>query len=129
MTRTSLLLVTLLAMSLAGCEGPQTAATPRVPAASSPRPSEIPPEDVLTLATKADLDAAEEAASDPALQKAIREHLGGDAPQWQIVAARPLGDYVLLWISFPEIADGGADLVYSRKEQRIGWSFKGGELG
>jgi hypothetical protein len=100
-----------------------------VPAAPSARPSEIPAEDVLTLAIPADMDAAAEAASDPALQKAVREHLGGAAPRWQIVAARPVGDYVLLWISFPEIADGGVDLVYSRKERRIGWSFKGGELG
>ncbi|HEX2224815.1 MAG TPA: hypothetical protein VHN15_11475 [Thermoanaerobaculia bacterium] len=110
----------LLAMTLAGCEGPQKTGTPRVPPASSPRPAEIPAEDLLTLATTADMAAAHEAASDPAIEKAVREYLGSDAPRWQIVAARPIGDYVLLWIGFTEMADGGSGLVYSRRERRIG---------
>jgi hypothetical protein len=49
--------------------------------------------------------------SDPAIQKAIGDRVGGSARRWQIVAARPVGDYVLLWISFSDVADGGVDLV------------------
>jgi hypothetical protein len=126
MSGQSLLLLLLMAMTVAGC-GRQ--ATEPAAATQSTRPAEIPAPGVLTLATRADMDAAAGIASDPAIQKAIGDRVGGSAQRWQIVAARPVGDYVLLWVSFPDVADGGVDLVYSKKERCIGWDFTGGMRG
>lgn len=120
----------LAALALIGCEKPRGGSW-RYPAApaSTTRPAEIPPDGVSTLATAADMAASAQWAADPAVKKAVADHLGSSAPRWQIGAARRVGDYVLLWIGFPDVMDGGIDLVYSIKEQRIGWHFQGGPLG
>jgi hypothetical protein len=84
-------------------------------------------------ATSRDVGDAAGFAGDAALQKAITDYLPRTAWKpgwrWQLNAARPVGDCVLLWIGFPDVADGGVDLVYSKKDQRINWEFKGGERG
>ena len=123
------LFVVLIAMAAVGCDRPQTATTQTPSTTQSTRPAEVPLANVLTLATKADMEAAADVASDPAVQKAIGDYVGNSASRWEVVAARSLGDFVLLWVSFPDVADGGIDLVYSKKEQRIKWEFKGGERG
>jgi hypothetical protein len=40
-----------------------------------------------------------------------------------------VGEYVLLWIAFPEICDGGIDLIFSVKDMEIVGTFLGGYLG
>jgi hypothetical protein len=85
--------------------------------------------DVLTPATPADGAAAAKAASDPAISKAVSEYLGPGAPRWQIFAARDVGECVLLWVGFPNVADGGIDLVYSKPDRRVRWQFRGAERG
>lgn len=128
MTSVRFILVTLTALALSACDKPQAGTAP-IPAASSPRPSGIPAAGALTLATGADMKTAAQVASDPAIQKAVGVFLGSSAARWKLVAARPIGNCILLWISFPDIADGGTDLVYSTTEQRIGWEFSGGYRG
>ncbi|MEO8670624.1 MAG: alpha/beta hydrolase [Tahibacter sp.] len=93
------------------------------------RPPGIPAEDALTRANAADIAAATRWAGDPQLQRAIQMRLGDGSPRWSIAAAREQGDYVLLWIRFPDVDDGGIDLVYTKSQQRIGWEFNGGERG
>jgi len=107
----------------------QSAASDSPTAVDAARPIGIPAADALTLAKPADMQAAAQFASDPALQLAVNAYLRGSAQRWKLVAARELGDYVLLWISFSGVADGGVDLVYSKKQRRIGWEFLGGYRG
>jgi hypothetical protein len=126
MSRATFLLFALLTACACDRRGP-TAAPP--PAPPAPRPAEIPAAGVLTPATPADLRAAAGAASDPAIRQAVRDYLGPSAPRWEVIAARPVGDYVLLWVNFPEIDDDGIDLVYSKKDRRVGWQFTGGLRG
>jgi len=120
--------LTLTITIAAECGEPKAAW--RYPApATAPRPAAIPPPNVITRATQEDAAAAARAASDPAISKAIKDYLGAGAPQWHVAAARDIGDYVLLWIGFPEIVDGGIDLVYSKQNRQVMWRFKGGILG
>jgi hypothetical protein len=118
-------LVTIMALFLSGCAGAPTT----TPGATPARPDEVPAEGVLTLATTADIDRATACSGDAAIQSAVNDYLAKPGRQWTINAARPVGDYVLLWISFPGTADGGIDLIYSTKDQRIHWTFTGGYRG
>ena len=128
MARALLTVAEALCLAVAGCDDPK--ATWRYPTPPvTTRPSNVPSPDVLTLATQADIATAAKSASDPSISKAVTDYLGSGAPRWNIVAARDIGDYVLLWLGFPEIADGGIDLVYSKPDQRVKWQFKGGERG
>lgn len=128
MVRAPLTVVTVLTLLVGACEEPQAKWQFPTPSPAA-RPAVIPSPDVLTLATQADIAAAATAASDPVLSKAVSNYLGPGAPRWQIVALRNVGDYVLLWVAFPEVADGGIDLVYSKPDQRVKWQFRGGERG
>lgn len=128
MARVILSLIIVLAFAVTGCRKPE--ATWHHPTSSATtRPSAIPLSDVLTLATQADIGAAANAAADPAISKAVSDYLGPGAPRWYVAAARDIGDHVLLWVGFPEVADGGIDLVYSKLDRRVKWQFKGGERG
>ncbi len=66
---------------------------------------------------------------DSAVDDAVGRYLKPRNVKWKIGAARPVGDYILLWIGFPEIADGGMHLIYTVKDQRIIGEFLGGYLG
>jgi hypothetical protein len=120
--------VAALAILLAGCDRPKPAWHYPAPSAAT-RPAAVPPSSILTPATKADIAAAPAAAADPAISAAVNDHLGPGAPRWHISAARDIGDYVLLWIGFPDVADGGIDLVYSKRDHRVRWHFLGGIRG
>ena len=128
MARGILTLIAALALAVGGCDKPKAAWQYPTPPATS-RPTVVPSPDVLTLATQTDIAAATKAASDPALSKAVTDYLGPGAPRWNVAAARDIGDYVLLWVGFHDVADGGIDLVYSKPDTRVKWQFKGGERG
>lgn len=81
----------------------------------------------LTLAN--DEDGKHVLKLDSAVDDALGRYLEPLKVKWKICAARPVGDYILLWIGFPEVIDGGRDLIYSVKEQQIVGEFLGGYLG
>jgi hypothetical protein len=128
MPRILLICGAALPLLLVACDKPQTAWQYPTPSPAT-RPAAVPSPEVLTLTTQADIAAAANAASDAAISDAVTEYLGPGAPRWRIVAARNVGDFVLLWIAFPEVADGGIDLVYSTPDHRVKWQFKGGVRG
>jgi hypothetical protein len=96
---------------------------------SGPRPPEAPALGVLTLPTAEDRSRASLYLADDDVMHALERHLGPAAPHWKIAAARPVGDCVLLWLTFPFTADGGADVVYSRSRKLVVCEFTGGERG
>ncbi len=85
----------------------------------------LPASSKLTLATETDILNAT-VASDT-VKDAVEHYLRirGEHAAWRIGAARVVGEYMLLWIGFPEVLDGGIDLIYSSKEQRIVGTFLG----
>src|SRR4051812_47379207 len=113
MAREVLTLIAALTLAVVGCDKPQATWQNPTPSATT-RPAAVPSPNVLTLATEADIAAATKASSDPAISKAVSNHLGAGTPRWNVAAARDIGDYVLLWVGFPDIADGGIDLVFSK---------------
>ncbi len=122
------LAVGAMLLSLAGCEKHKPSwHYPTSP--STTRPASVPAANVLTPPTQEDMVHVAGAASDASIANAIRVHLGPATPPWQIVAARDIGEYVLLWIAFPGIADGGIDLVYSKSNGKIACHFTGGQRG
>lgn len=128
MAQRILALIAAASLAIAGCQEPTSPwRYPTSPVTT--RPATVPASDALTLPTQTDIGMAAQAASDQSITKAVTDYLGSGAPRWNIVAARDIGDYVLLWLGFPEIADGGIDLVYSKPDQRVKWQFKGGERG
>jgi hypothetical protein len=59
----------------------------------------------------------------------VAHWLPTESPRVRVAAARPVGDCVLLWLTFPFTADGGADVVYSRSRKLVVCEFTGGERG
>jgi len=64
---------------------------------------------------------------DPAVTKTVEESLKPTTVQ--ISAARPIGNYLLLWVAFPNVVDGGVDLIFSVEKKRIVGTFCGGYRG
>ena len=87
----------------------------------------LPAEDELTLATKVDMDFVAELT--PGTIKAVERYLKPSGETVVISAARPVGDYLLLWIAFAEVADGGIDLIWSVEKQDCAGEFLGGYRG
>ena len=87
----------------------------------------LPPADTLTRATESDRKFVSHLP--PETVKAVMESMKAEEPEISINAARPVGDYLLLWISFPRIADGGIDLIWSVAEKRSVGQFLGGYRG
>jgi hypothetical protein len=87
----------------------------------------LPAKGELTLAKKDDTARIE--ALPPEVADAVGEYLDSQSVEWCIVAARPVGKYWLLWISFPKIMDGGVDLIYSQERNKIVGEFLGGWRG
>ena len=85
----------------------------------------LPPSGELTLATEADISNGSIASG--AVKDAIDAYLRTRDKHvtWRIGAARVVGEYLLLWVDFPEVLDGGIDLIYSSREQRIVGTFLG----
>jgi hypothetical protein len=87
----------------------------------------LPPTDVLTLAAKPDVEYAAKLPLETV--SAVKLLLKPVGTEVSIDAARPIGSYFLLWISFPKIADGGIDLIWSVDKQKPVGYFLGGYRG
>lgn len=88
---------------------------------------QLPQADQLTLATQADIDYVKTLPKE--VHDTTTTFLQPRHQRFSIVAARPVGRYLLLWISFPSVADGGIDLIYSVEERTFVGEFKGGMRG
>ena len=87
----------------------------------------LPPKTELTLASKTDMEYVKKVS--PETIKAVETFLKPTGRDIQISAARPVGDYLLLWIAFPKVADGGVDLIFSAREKKVVGTFCGGYRG
>lgn len=113
---------------LAGCDRRELTIAPEDTLSAAARAElGLPPADALTLATEADM--ASVAKLTPETVNAVRRFLGPAGTEITIVAARPVGSYLLLWVSFPKIADGGIDLIWSVEKQEPVGEFLGGYRG
>ncbi len=125
-------LIVLAVIALAGCQK-DTACVPSpiVPAdllSDNARAQlHLPAKGVPTLATAADMGHVR--SLDAAVTRTVEGFLKPTGTAFQICAARPVGRYVLLWVSFPKVADGGVDLIYSVEKGRIVGEFCGGYRG
>lgn len=126
-----------LLLALAACAlalmGPRRQ-TPPLPIPTAPELSArerakagLPPPGELVPAAPADVARAAQVGDD--VRVALKAFLKPMNAKWKIVAARPVGDHLLLWIGFPEIRDGGIDLIYSKKSKAIVGRFSGGWRG
>ena len=125
-------LMMLAVIALAGCQKDTACVlSPIAPAdllSDSARAQlHLPAKSVLTLATAADMEYAR--SLDAAVTKTVEDFLKPTGTAFQICAARLVGRYVLLWVSFPKFADGGVDLIYSAEKRKIVGEFLGGYRG
>jgi hypothetical protein len=125
-------IITLAMLAMAGCQKANVAVK-----------EAIRPEDVLTdsarielhLPLKGDLTLARPADAEfakglsPDTVKAVELFLKPVERKHHIVAARLIGNHILLWVAFPEVADGGVDLIFSLEKKRVVGTFLGGYLG
>ena len=126
------LISTLVALVMAGCQkahvSAEEAIRPEDALSDSARAEHhLPLKHVLTLAKPADTDFVKSLSPDTL--KAIELFLEPDERKHQIVAARLIGNYILLWVAFPGVADGGVDLIYSLEKKRVVGTFLGGYRG
>jgi hypothetical protein len=87
----------------------------------------LPERNVLTLAVASDIAYVE--TLDPVVTKTVGDFLKPTGRNFRIVAARQVGKHLLLWVSFPEVADGGLDVIYSVEKRKIVGDFCGGYRG
>ena len=87
----------------------------------------LPAKSELTLAKDADIAFIK--TLDPAVRTTVADILKPTGRDFQVIAARPVGKYLLLWVSFPKVADGGIDLIYSTEKKKIVGAFCGGYRG
>gem|GEM_PF-4416483 len=120
--------ILVLFLIVAGCER----RTPTAPARSLLTVQErselhLPQVNQLTLATQTDVDYVK------TLGKEVHDttvmFLESRHQRFSIVAARPVSRYLLLWISFPDVVDGGIDLIYSIGKRAIVGEFNGAMRG
>ena len=122
------MLLAMIAISSCGKKAKPVAPTPTYTLSVTERTElNLPLENVLTLATKEDIEFA--ARLDAATIKAVEQSLEYTGDKVAIVAARPIGDYLLLWIIFPNTDDGAINLIWSVENQQIVGKFYGGEQG
>jgi hypothetical protein len=89
----------------------------------------LPLEGILTLAQPGDTAAT--VSVPPKVQTAVAAYIKAhhrDA-EFRICAARPVGKFLLVWIDFPKIMDGGVDLIYSLDDDCVVGNFMGGIRG
>jgi hypothetical protein len=87
----------------------------------------LPPEGELTLATEVDRDFV--AKLSPDTIRAVERYFKSAGEDAMISAARPAGEYLLLWIGFSEVVDGGMDVIWSVEDQKCLGTFLGGYRG
>jgi hypothetical protein len=125
-------LILLGALLLTGC-GSQTPTDPAAPSTEGLLTNKervelhLPATGKLTLATEEDQKRTGKLPAE--VGSAVGAFLKTRAVEWKIMAARPVGNHILLWIAFPKIADGGIDLIYSVEKKRIVGEFLGGQRG
>jgi hypothetical protein len=123
----------LLALAVGCAKSPDTGQKPVESLPDSPALTDteraefnLPLPDVLTLATSEDI------ANAKSVSKAVRavvgdyikkEHRG---VKWEISATRDIKGHILLWLNFPNIRDGGVDVIYSKDKKAIVDTFLGG---
>lgn len=128
--RTVVLLLVIAALS--GCQPRRLADSASIPvedALSDVARAELhlPSQTDLTLANKADMEFVKNLS--PETIRAVEKALKPAGEKVSIVAARPVGNYLLLWVSFPEVADGGVDLLWSVEKNKAVGTFCGGYRG
>lgn len=129
---TRFVMLALCVLAVSSCQKPDPSGEAAIAAADQLSDAarvelQLPARGALTLATAADRETIKALA--PEVHAAVGAHLKQDTATWQIVAARPIGKYLLLWIAFPKVADGGVDLIYSVEKKRIVGAFLGGYRG
>ena len=87
----------------------------------------LPLKDKLTLATEEDVTFVKELS--PKTVKAVEKYLKQSGEEITIVAARPVGKHLLLWVAYPKVLDGGIDLIWSTEDQKCVGTFLGGYRG
>ena len=87
----------------------------------------LPLVDELTIATKVDIVFVEKLNPDTVV--AVKQFLEPQSKKVEVVAARAVGKHMLLWIAFPEVADGGIDLIWSTESNKCVGTFLGGYRG
>jgi hypothetical protein len=124
-----ILLLAMVMIAASGCENESSQSFPPENSLSASARNELnlPPEDELTLATKVDMEFVAELT--PETIKAVDLYLKPIQEKIVISAARPVGEYLLLWIGFSEVYDGGIDLIWSVEKQECVGSFLGGYRG
>ncbi|MDF1852906.1 MAG: hypothetical protein P1U85_18860 [Verrucomicrobiales bacterium] len=95
--------------------------------ASARKNLQLPLENQLTLATKADVEFVENVT--PKTRRAVEKFLKPLSDKIVVSAARSVENHLLLWISFPEIADGGIDLIWAIPNEECVGTFLGGYRG
>ena len=116
-------------IAVSGCENESNQSFPpeETLSASARIERKLPPEGELTLATEDDREFV--AALTPDTINAVQRYLKPTAEEIVVSAARPVGDYLLLWIGFPDVMDGGIDLIWSVEKQETVGTFLGGYRG
>ncbi len=87
----------------------------------------LPTKTALTLANRTDMEFVKTLAPD--LVKAVEDFQKPTGNRVRISAARPIGKYLLLWVTFPDVADGGVDLIMSVDSKKVVGRFCGGYQG
>ena len=87
----------------------------------------LPARDELTLATNADIQFVKTLS--PEVIAAVERSVTPQSAEFRIAAARPVGGYLLLWIGFPEVMDGGEHVIYSVEKKKLIGTFVGGYSG
>jgi len=63
------------------------------------------------------------------VRQTVEDFLKPSKVKASIYAARPVGAYLLLWVSFaPTVMDGGTELIYSVEKKKIVGYFNGGGI-
>lgn len=81
----------------------------------------------LTMAAKTDVEYVKKLK--PATIAAIEKSFEPTGKKVLVVAARPVGDYLLLWTAFEGEIDGGVDMIWSVEEKKSVGTFLGGYRG
>ncbi|MCC6698150.1 MAG: hypothetical protein IT365_21185 [Candidatus Hydrogenedentes bacterium] len=87
----------------------------------------LPAKDELTLATNADVQFVKTLSRE--VIAAVEQSVTPQSAEFRIAAARPVGGYLLLWIGFPEVMDGGEHVIYSVEKKKLVGTFLGGYSG
>jgi hypothetical protein len=123
------LLILMALINVSGCDKDRhiPIATADLLSVTARTELKLPPEGQLTLGTNTDIEFV--AKLTPETLKAVERCLKSTGRKFIINAARPVGNHLLLWIGFPDVADSGVDLIWSVEKQKPVGTFTGGYRG